>query len=146
MKRSNIIALSAVLLSSTTSSFADTELDALKDRVLLLENKTAAVNINGELSTTYDSKNSIQLGDMNLTFSHEINSQFNVAITVKRDGETEDNQDQIIFDEGAINYNQGKFTLSVGRIGVPFGTYSTGMISAPLPKAVTDADKGAVDM
>ncbi|WP_201340750.1 hypothetical protein [Abyssogena phaseoliformis symbiont] len=80
----------------------------------------------------------VEFGDLELTVSHAVNEQFDGTIKVKRRGE-----DDIILDEAMINYHNGNFTANKVRIGVPsFGTYKTGMITDPLAKGITNADKG----
>lgn len=146
MKRNNIIALSAIMATTTGSVFAGTEIDELKDRITALEMAKSATTISGELSATYTSADKTAWDTASITISHAVNEQFDGSVTVKRAGSDDANQDTIIFDEAMINYNNESFSASMGRIGVPFGGYATGMITDPLTKGLTDADKGGKDM
>ena len=143
MKRNNIITLGVLAMGATTSAFSGTEMDALKDRITALETAASATTISGELSAEYTSSGKTTWGDAKLTISHAVNEQFDGSVTIKRKGDSDDN---IIFDEAMINYNNENFSASIGRIGVPFGGFATGMITDPLTKGVTGADIGDIEV
>lgn len=141
--KSNLI-ITGLLLTSVgfTQAYADTK--SVEDRLSALEQ--SKLEISGELSATYDTRNKTQWGDAEITLSHKVNDNWRGSLTIKRDGETVGSEDRIIFDEAQINYNYKDFTASIGRIGVPFGAFDTSMITDPLTKSVADADKGGKDM
>ncbi|MDC9726775.1 MAG: hypothetical protein PSN35_02925, partial [Candidatus Thioglobus sp.] len=143
MKRNNIITLGVLAMGATTSALAGTEMDALKDRITALETAASATVISGELSAEYTSSGKTAWGDAKLTMSHAVSDEFDGAVTIKKESSS---SDTIIFDEAMINYNNENFTASIGRIGVPFGGFSTGMITDPLTKGVTGADIGGKDL
>ena len=144
MKRNNVITLGVLAMGATTSAFAGTEMDALKDRITALESASSATTVAGEISATYGSGANTTLGDAKFSIAHAVNEQFDGSIVVKWDGDASTND--IDLKEAVMNYNHEFFTVSMGRVGVPFGAYDTGMITDPLTKGVTDADKGEQDM
>lgn len=132
MKKSKIITLS-LLLIGTSQAFAET----LRERVAALESTQAATKIGGMVQVKYTTNGGdTELGDVKLHVSHAINEQFDAAFTIQRDG-----GDKIVLDGAAINYHNANFDASIGKIGTPFGSYGTGMITDPLTKGI-DSDKG----
>ncbi|MBW5291005.1 MAG: hypothetical protein Rsou_0226 [Candidatus Ruthia sp. Asou_11_S2] len=131
-----------------TTALAGTEIDTLKDRITALETTQSATSVSGLIEMVYSSSNDkVEFGDLELTVSHAVNEQFDGTIKVKRRGEDDPTkEDDIILDGAMINYHNGGFTASIGRIGVPFGAYGTGMITDPLTKGIISADKGSKDM
>ncbi len=145
MKRSKVIALSVLIVSTTV--LAGTEIDNYKDQITALEATQSVLSVSGLVTVHSSSNDKVEFGDLELTVSHAINEQFNGAIKVKRRGESDANkEDDIILNEAMINYHNDDFTISVGRISVPFGAYETGMITDPLTKGITSADKDSKDM
>lgn len=150
MKRSKIIAPSVLILGSSIFASVQANVDeydfnVMKKRVEALEQVALATTVSGEISATYGSGANTTLGDAKFSISHAVNEQFDGSIAVKWDDGDANND--IILEEAVMNYNHESFTVSMARIGLPFGAYDTGMITDPLTKSgVTDADKGEQDL
>lgn len=115
--------------------------------LLTLSSFSLAHNLefSGEVVANYTSENKTELADAILNINHKKDDNWSGGIVIKRSGEGAD-PDDIILDEAMINFDYENFSASIGRIGVPFGAYETNMITDPLTKGITDADKGAKDL
>ncbi len=138
MKKIEIITLS-LLLIGTSQAFAET----LRERVTALEAARAATKIGGVVQVKHASKGvGTAPGDIKLHISHAVNEQFDGFFTIQRKGgDDKATEDDIILDAAAINYHNTNFDASIGKIGTPFGSYATGMVTNPLTKDI-DSDKG----
>lgn len=138
MKKSKFITL-GLLLVGTSQIFADT----LTERVTALESAKVATKIGGTVQVKYTSNGvGTTLGDVELYIKHIINNQFDGHLKLKRrGGGDKKKEDDIILGVAGINYHNANFNASIGRIGTPFGSYATGMVTDPLTKGI-DSDKG----
>jgi hypothetical protein len=137
MKKSKFITL-GLLLVSTSQIFADT----LTERVTALESAKVATKVGGIVQVKYTSKGvGTTLGDVELYIKHTINEQFDGHFKLeRRGGDNKNTEDDITLGVAGINYHNANFNASIGRIGTPFGSYATGMVTDPLTKGI-DSDK-----
>ena len=137
MKKSKFITLGLLLLS-TSQTFSET----LTERVTALESAKVATKVGGIVQVKHTSKGGdTALGDVELYIKHTINEQFDGHLKLKRrGGDEKETEDDIILGVAEINYHHANFDASIGRIGTPFGSYATGMVTDPLTKGI-DSDK-----
>lgn len=137
MKKNKFITL-GLLLVGTSQIFADT----LTERVTALESAKVATKVGGIVQVKHTSKGvGTTLGDVELYIKHTINDQFDGHLKLKRrGGDNKNTEDNIILGVAGINYHNANFNASIGRIGTPFGSYATGMVTDPLTKGI-DSDK-----
>lgn len=137
MNKSKFIVL-GLLLVSTSQIFADT----LTEHVTALESTKVATKVGGIVQVKQTSKGvGTTLGDVEFYIKHSINEQFDGYLKLKRRGGDDRNtEDDIILGVAEINYHNTNFDVSIGRIGTPFGSYATGMVTDPLTKGI-DSDK-----
>lgn len=137
MNKSKFITL-GLLLVSTSQIFAAT----LTERVTALESAKVATKVGGIVQVKHTSKRvGTTLGDVELHIKHTINEQFDGHFKLeRRGGGNKSTEDDIILGVAGINYHNTNFDASIGKIGTPFGSYATGMVTDPLTKGI-DSDK-----
>ncbi len=157
MKRNNIIALGALVASIAMPSFAATEMDALRDRLAVLESQMQAdtesgISIGGVIEVEYgfedlaagNDENEITLATAELGFAATLNDNFGAYLTLLY--EQGENGDNIAVDEAVLTGQtiDGKYTFAVGRQYVPFGVYETAAISDPVGLDIGETNDEAI--
>ncbi len=155
MKKNNVIALSVLVASIAMPSFAATEMDALRDRLAVLESQMqaeSAITIGGVIEVEYgfenlaagNDENEITLATAELGFAATLNDNFGAYLTLLY--EQGENGDNIAVDEAVLTGQtiDGKYTFAVGRQYVPFGVYETAAISDPVGLDIGETNDEAI--
>ncbi len=152
MKKLNLILLSTLL---TGPIFAATEMDALRERLTMLEEQMqaeSALSIGGVIEVEYgfdrpktgENEDEITLATAELGVAANLNENFVAYVTLLY--EQGENNDNIIVDEAVLNGQTvgGKYSFALGRQYVPFGVYETALISDPVGLDIGETNNEAI--
>ncbi|MDC9715078.1 MAG: hypothetical protein PSN36_04580 [Gammaproteobacteria bacterium] len=133
MKKNKIVTLGALIVSTTTV-FAGTEMDTLKDRITELENNATKVEISGAISVNYAKGNQtdkeIYVDEVEIGVATSIADGFNANIVFLAEVDDANNELQNpAIDEVTIGGSINGVEFSIGKQSAPFGAYETMMIS-----------------
>lgn len=93
---------------------------------------------------TDTSSSDIALATVELTFEAEINKRIHAHIIALHE---DDDTEEFVIDEGVININLAEgLQLNAGRMYVPFGNFSSYMISDPLTLEIGETRESAVQL
>ncbi|SMN16642.1 hypothetical protein CRYPD_1148 [uncultured Candidatus Thioglobus sp.] len=134
MKRNKIVTL-GTLIVGTTTVFAGTEMDALKDRITELENSATKVEISGAISVNYAKGNQtdkeIYVDGVEIGIATSIADGFNANIVflAEVDDDADNELKNPVIDEITIGGSINSVDFSIGKQSAPFGAYESMMIS-----------------
>ena len=138
----------------TTSAFAGTQIDELKDRITALENSASAIEFGGVIEMEYGKSNpasgvstdETSLATVELSAAAAINDNFDAELVLLY--EQDENNNNIAVDVATLNGHMqiegGNLAFSVGRMYVPFGVYETAAISDPYGLEVGETQDEAI--
>lgn len=112
----------------------------------LISNADSNIHISGaaEIEATAVEKegSDITLATLALVVDAKINEKSQVTLVALHE---DDDTEEFVIDEAIININIGNgFTVTAGRMYVPFGNFETNMISDPLTLEIAETQEAAI--
>ncbi len=140
--KKKMITLLALFVGVATQIFAESEIDALKKRISVLENDEPKIEFGAVVEIEYGAVDNadgtdtddFKLATIELGMVTELDENFDAQLVLLYEEEDAGEPNAEIEVDVAVLGGQtadGKYRFSVGRMYVPFGVYETGAISDP---------------